>query len=353
MKKLILFCLACLCLCLLAQPSVPQDAENDKERQEFHQRFGRDYTRKLRHGDSETKIDAADNLVLYAHNLRSLTWDLAFLLKRDQDPKVRRKAAEAITEFGPSAVRWRSSLIGELEAALNDQDEGVRIAVIGAISSTAPFSKGLIPKVIPFLMDKSPDVKRAAIGVMARYGPEAKAGVPALVELLSDPTPGVKGKTSSVRDSAVIALRQIGPDANAAAAVLLKLQDLKDDELKGLALGTLAKIIPQDKKLMPLLVDTLKNKDAPALRFSAALALGSLGSEARDAVPDLIVALKATDVKEKQVDQRIKLAIIMALGEIGPAAKDAIPAIEEVMAAGDELLVSHGRVAVKRIQGKK
>lgn len=315
--------------------------------------FVKTYLEKLR-GDSKSKIAASKDLAEYSSAFVSLVGELVTLLQRDKDPEVRSEAAKTIGLIGPSAAAWRGPMVvTTLAKALDDPDERVRIAALGALRGVAPFSKKALPKIIAMMKDKNAAIRHKAIGVIVELGPEAKEAVPALIEALSDPDPGIPGKISSVRAYAMLALRQIGPEAKEAADILLKLNDLKDEELKGIALAALTKIIPKDKRLMPLLLLTLKNKETPGLRASAAFALGGLGAEAKEAIPDLIATLKAEDVQDRKLDRRIKLAVVVALGEIGPPAKDAIPAIRFVINNTlDELLISHARDAIQRIEGK-
>lgn len=315
--------------------------------------FRETYLEKLR-GDSKSKIAACKDLADYSSAFVSFVSHLRALLERDNDPEVRIEAAKTIGLIGPSAaVAGRGPVVKTLAKALDDPDERVRIAALDGLRGVAPFSKKALPQVIAMMKHKSAVIRHKAIGVIFDFGPDAKEAVPALIEALNDPDPGIPGKVGSVRAYAMMALRQIGPEAKEATEILLKLNDLKDEELKELALGALTKIAPKDKKLMPLLLQTLKNKETPGLRAAAAFALGSLGAEAKEAIPDLIATIKAEDVRDRKLDRRIKYAVIVALGEIGPPAKDAIPAIQFVVNNTlDELLISQGRHAIEKIEGK-
>ena len=86
---------------------------------------------------------------------------------------------------------------------------------------------------------------------------------------------------------------------------------------------------------------------------SAAGALRTLAPHAEEAIPDLIAALKATDVKDEKTANRIKLGVIVTLGAFGPAAKDSIPAIRAAMAEGDERIQSFGKASIRKIAGKE
>ena len=115
----------------------------------------------------------------------------------------------------------------------------------------------------------------------------------------------------------------------------------------------LAKIVPNDPKLVPLLVDCLKSKDHKRLRFSAAQALGRLGPGAKEAVPALIETLKAVDVGDQMLDEGIKFACTWALGQIGPEAKEAIPVLQDLSAHYDPTVRAEAKKSLEKIRPAK
>jgi HEAT repeat protein/S1-C subfamily serine protease len=72
-------------------------------------------------------------------------------------------------------------------------------------------------------------------------------------------------------------------------------------------------------------VKALASTDAD-LRRRAAVALGSLGRDARDALPDLLRVLRASDEKEE-----VRQEAARALGELGTPPKDQLPALEAAL----------------------
>jgi HEAT repeat protein len=73
---------------------------------------------------------------------------------------------------------------------------------------------------------------------------------------------------------------------------------------------------------IPSLIRSLKMRD-PAARSRAAIALGKMGPEAKEAVPALAAALKDRDVS-------VKAAAAHALGKIGPDAKGALDELQKL-----------------------
>jgi HEAT repeat protein len=91
-----------------------------------------------------------------------------------------------------------------------------------------------------------------------------------------------------------------------------------------------------------VLLEKLKDDDL-FVRTHAATLIGSLGTEARSAVPALIDLLESGDV----LDRRLAA---LTLGEIGPAATNALAAL--LLAAhtdGDETVAQLASDAVQRI----
>lgn len=299
--------------------------------------------------DAKGKLAAAKSLEDVAIAMRLSVSTLEVLVKNERDAKVRRQAIITLATLGPLARKAIPTLI----KVLDDQNEDMRIAAIGAIGATAPFSKVAIPKLIKFVKDPNPIARRAAIVALGQFGPEAKEAVAVLIAALDDPDEGVPGKVASVKVCAQLALREIGPDAKQAVSALMKIQDIGDAKLRGMTLGTLAKIIPTDPTLIPLLVGVLKNKENKGLRASAAYAIGILGPNGKAAVSDLIKALAMDDYGDADLTFRTKMSIIWALGEIGAGAKDAVPALEAIVSKGDRMLHSEAKASIKKIQGSK
>ena len=82
----------------------------------------------------------------------------------------------------------------------------------------------------------------------------------------------------------------------------------------------------------------------PFVRSKAALALGNLGPDAREAVPALVKLLKG---------QPLDYSVVAALGNLGPTAADAVPALKRLLRgnlSGDNRAKVES--AVKKIRAK-
>jgi HEAT repeat protein len=233
----------------------------------------------------------------------------------DKDPFVRAAAARALASLPPSP----EIAIPIFEKALADGDETTTSYMLDALARMGPKA---VPRLINALQYKSvrpqvafilgqigppaapatealaklvngedPNASIEAAHALAKIGPGAKAAVPALIEALSD----AEGKPMH---AAAYALGRIGPDAAAAEPALLDVIDRHDNsrslisawaivQIRGPSAETAAKVMSE------LLVGL--ESSLPQSRKLAAETLGSLGANARSAVPQLKRATQDSD----------------------------------------------------------
>ena len=102
--------------------------------------------------------------------------------------------------------------------------------------------------------------------------------------------------------------------------------------------------MPADDNLtVKELVARLQDPDE-LVRLHAALALGSLGEEAREALPTLVELLHGDDVLDRR-------AAAWALRGLGEVAGEAVPALLEALEDGDEQVQDLAEQALEAIQG--
>jgi HEAT repeat protein len=165
-----------------------------------------------------------------------------------------------------------------------------------------------LPTLRQALNDASLQNRRAAVHCLGKIGLAAN---PALVEL----SKCLKDQEPDMRVRAALAAYTIG--ANAEDVLSVVLAGLKDKETRFLATEAVRVIGPKAKAAVPLLREWVRSGEKDALQ-----ALGCIGAEAKDAVPDLITALRSRDLRNDAVD---------ALRNIGPAAADAVPALARLL----------------------
>ena len=182
----------------------------------------------------------------------------------------------------------------------------------------APY-KADVARLLEELKSKDAVKQDKAARELAAIGPRA---VPALIEALKSDTEGVVGRAAR-------ALRRIGPPAKDAVPALIA----RIDENKGRSrddaevIEALIRIAPRRGEAVPALRAILGEPASNTSRIHAVVAVGKMGAEAKDAVPDLIKMLEEEPGKEGP----IRFHAATALGLIGPDAKRAVPALVKLL----------------------
>lgn len=137
-------------------------------------------------------------------------------------------------------------------------------------------------------------------------------------------TPFLNSDNAADQRSAATALGRMGADAKEAVPQLVPLLDSQD------ASGEAARAIGQigGTEAVPDLITQL-NSENEAVRRQVARALGAIGTEARDAVPNLIEIAKSSSTGEERKDA------VQALGQIGSEAEAAVPELLSLIDSED------------------
>jgi HEAT repeat protein len=163
----------------------------------------------------------------------------------------------------------------------------------------------------------------------------SRSSAPDIAALVRD----LQSLDSEVAGKANLALIRVGEPATPQIAELLKSEDPR---LRQTAATTLWGMGAKGRAAVPDLATTVTEDAEPSVRLSAAMALGSIGPDAKDGVPALVRALKDRDTE-------VRLQAAKALGAIGPAAQDAIPALSQ--AAKNDGVRSAAEEAILQIRG--
>jgi HEAT repeat protein len=153
----------------------------------------------------------------------------------DEDPLVRRVAAESLGKIGPPA----SAAVPALIAMLQTED---RLQAVKALIRFKTAARDAAPALIATLKDSSPEVRWNACEALGDM--QAKAAIPALEELLADPE-------AKVREHAAEALSEIGSDARAAVPTLRRLLADPDAGVRDEAIKALKRIDPSSPVARP------------------------------------------------------------------------------------------------------
>jgi HEAT repeat protein len=250
--------------------------------------------------------------------------ELEQLLSHDS-AQVRRNAVEALW-----AIEEPKKLTPILLSLLGDKDASVR-ETIGV--HLAFQSEPDITALRRALHNDSPTIKAGAsiaLGHIARFPSQGETSL--IKELLPSILGLLKDKEGVVRESAAKTLYLFGSGrqrrsfmgqcdiASGIPALIAAIKD-QDSTVRGWSILALGEIGPEAQAAVPALTEALLDKSI-RVRQVAAAALGRIGPKAKSAVPALILALKDPDVS-------VRSAAASGLAGIGPDAKAALPALRE------------------------
>jgi HEAT repeat protein len=262
------------------------------------------------------------------------------LALKNAKTQSRKLLIRAITKVGESSI---SPIIEMLRLTTNQE---VREDLEEALKQMGP---GVIPKLLSLSYDPVADVRKVAREIIKEFG---KKGVPTLIQIL-------QGEDKEQKKYALVALADIGTDAAEAITIVKPLLTIPGDMQYSAVyaiqkMGSVAKeVVPEllqafDKssdwmvraaaayalanaekyaiRALPTLQKNLKTEKYGEVRVAICKAIGSMGSEAKEAVPQLILGLE-------DLDESVVQAAAEALGNIGPSARIAIPNLIQVLSS--------------------
>ncbi len=216
-----------------------------------------------------------------------------------------------------------------MREAKEDPSTAPRVVVLATLLVMLVGGRGLAddpPELAGFVKDfRSAEAvkKRKAAKSIGELGPAAKSAAPALANVLQ------RDRDSLTRQNAAEALGQINGEGRTAIPALARAMKDEDREVMSAAALALAKY---GKAAVPTLKKALADDDN-LVRKNAAEAIAKIGPEAKDAVDDLVNALKNEKPAMRRRDNSFKASYVEALGAIGPSAKSAVKYLEESIAA--------------------
>ena len=295
----------------------------------------------LRSADPEVRASAAYHLC-YLGSLGVPHLDALAPLLDDKDEAVVQAAAVAIHAGAPQgSVAARALADRKLV-----QDEGGRF--VPAVEGGP--RRGRRPPTVAELLEAATagdDWRRADAALdLGEFGADAKSAVPVLKKLLLDPDP-------QLRFAAGYALARIDGDTPTLRRLLAnELERLANGRSRAWVAATAFERLPPDfPELVPVVARWLKQR---AYDESLIVGLAKYGSKAKVAVSALREAIRVSEkphVHELLVF-RPKPAC-EALGAIGPDARDALPELRRLLDSGDITFALAARDAIQKITGGK
>ncbi|MDF1666660.1 MAG: HEAT repeat domain-containing protein, partial [Planctomycetota bacterium] len=190
------------------------------------------------------------------------------------------------------------------------------------------FGESSVPLLRLALQDKNEGLRLAALKVLQRLGIQGKGAVGDLIVLLKD-------SEDSLRREFAKTLGIICDDVDETFLELLK---GPNNELKGLVFVILQHMKSRAAKAIPTLLDQTGNKEL-WVRECAFDTLWKIGPKA---VPKLSLLLRSEDADTRR-------CALYALGNIGVLAKHAVPAIKKCLEDSDSSVRKGARFAMKKI----
>jgi HEAT repeat protein len=150
-----------------------------------------------------------------------------------------------------------------------------------------PRAAEAVPTLIEVIDDSDPSVRAQIICALGRIGAAAKKAIPILVDQLSQ-------ENDDIRICAAIAIGRISKGGKAQSDTIRALERLLEDPVPSVQTAALITLIGLGEKVpnqLELLISKLHDSNA-ILALLATENLGIMGKSAKDAIPELIEAMK-------------------------------------------------------------
>ncbi|MGB0597490.1 MAG: HEAT repeat domain-containing protein [Rubripirellula sp.] len=266
----------------------------------------------------------------------------------DENAEVRAAGLRAVARHDAD----RSVVLGMLVTSLDDPSSVVRSASIALLGELKVGKAKVIQPVAAALQDEVSDVRRAAAQVLAGFGRDAADRVNDVAALLNDgddqtramsawaigeigsaPTDVADQLLELLADpnaeivlASLTSLHKIGADASDGAAKVGSLLNHADAAIRCAAVTCLATIESDTTKSVPLLIQSLEDRDWK-VRRDAAAGLGEIGSPA--ATPAVPVLLRMSQNDE---DRDAARGALRSIDDAGP---EAVPLLLEALKSED------------------
>jgi len=255
---------------------------------------------------------------------------------------VRKVGLQVLGEFGPLAGSAVPGIMKVLAAPDPTAMMGLRTLAAETLGKIGPPAAPAAAMLVEAMSDKG-DVhgflRKAAVVALGRLGPGAADASAGLAKIILD-----KGQPPNGRIAATRALARIGAPADLVVATMRQaMQDAPNTMIAREAIGGLARLGPKAKEAIPDIIIAL---DTKAVGYRGLQALARMGPDAIGALDELTRRLAHDDVRHRMYSAE-------ALGLIGPKAKTAL---KPLVAAFKPLKASDPSrvvivVAIARIEG--
>lgn len=277
----------------------------------------------LKHPDLKLRVQAAQELVNFSYEAKSVIPDLLHAIK-DESWKVRMWVARVFEKMGRSA----SEAVDPLIAALSDSDHHVRRAAAKALGKVGGSASRALPALVIAQGDKDKDVRSyASYSVLDIVG-EADSALQA--QELPKITESLKSKNPNIREAAAKALKWMTPTSVPAVPELIPLlTDSNMSVFKEVCSAFQAMKNLANEAYQPLLVALkgfLQNSDIERMYLINGT-LFYMGTPPVSSVPTMGEVLDLSSGRGSEFYSLIT-QISKSLQELGPKAAAALPALK-------------------------
>ena len=230
----------------------------------------------------------------------------------------------------------------------DDEDDAVRFNAIDTLGELRAPADEVIPSLLPILRnrDETRKIRIAAISEIGSYGKEAANAEPALVEIVENNSGRIviiaaqalldikcnqelalnallAGLEDNETRYMALTVLSYSEQIHANAAIVL-IETFKDEDpyIRALAAGAFSWIDPEPEVIEALIIAL--GSEQWQVKSTAAIAIGFIGPEAKDAIPYLIEALDYGQIS-------VMNSAAKALGDMGPLAEQALPKLRELV----------------------
>ena len=260
---------------------------------------------------------------------------IMMLTRPDRETAMLRFLAVALTCLGfvaaPAPAEEPMPVAGKtkkewLKILAEDASPRQRTAAVVALTLMTPRDRAIEDAVRDALNDQAERVRLKALDGVAVFvltdGKNQSGTVEAIGKrMVNDPVEEVRARAQEIA-------REIKPEEFQRKLVPFLADAMRQDKspaLRASAAAALGRMGVNAKTVVNVMIESLKDPE-PVVRAAAAEGLGRIGDEAKGSVPKLAALLK-------DADPGVRLSAAFALGRIGPDAASAVPDLAQALAA--------------------
>lgn len=305
--------------------------------------YGEMLVNALDNSNDMVKLSAATLLNRFSnHNDFSLSdrslASMIALTKATKDTEIRSQLLGVLGNMGPRNEQIKATIIEMMD---KDLETNVKLAAVHALGRFArqerPVSAEVTVKLLCQILtrsDSAPSLKEAAANAIADAHAAPAAAIPALISALDS-------DFLNVRSYAVRGLSNYGTKgASQAAPKIIEMFKTEGDHgLRSNCLAALSHFGPETPGAVEVMIEALDDRQT---RSSAVQYLSNWGKNAAPATKKLISILGDSE-------QYTRMNAARALGQIGPDAKEALPELKRLVKE-DSYVRSTAEQAIRQIE---